>query len=704
MKYAARVPHVGWGLPHRNLFGGASPTLLLLSLLIAGAASAAEPQKLTYVDLVKRLTDLERLAVLPEPGEKCAQWSSYDRKSRYDEATGQYLGWDANGDGDGFIRREGDSFVFAEMEGPGCIWRTWSARPEQGHVRIYLDGAQEPVVDLPFKGYFDGKNEPFTRSALVHTVAMGWNNYTPIPYQKSCKIVADKGWGAYFQFVYTTYPKGTQLPTFQRQLTAAESQALDEANLILSQSGSSELRTSKDTQLRMTGATVAPGSAATVETLEGQRAITHLFVSVLDLPKSPEDYDVLRELVLCIYWDGESQPSVWAPLGDFFGTAPGVNKYKSLPLGMRNDGFYCHWYMPFAKGARIELRNEGDKERKVNFGIFHASITQPIETLGRFHAKWHRDAFLPEDPVRRKIDWTMLKTQGRGRFCGVMLHVWNPRGGWWGEGDEKFFVDGEKFPSTIGTGSEDYFGYAWCNPTLFANCYHDQTISNNNKGHVSVNRWHITDNIPFEKSFEAAIEKYYPNSKPTLYAATVYWYQAAGQKDPYEPVPVGERTGYWGSVEVANKVKGALEGEELKILRKTAGNPAPQDMAGYGPDWSNESQLWWTDGKPGDTLDLCMPVEKPGAYQLTMQLTKAVDYGIVQLSLDDKKLGGPIDLYHNGVVATGVLDMGTHELSKGQHVLKVEIIGANEKAVKSYMFGLDYLKLEMAPTTGDAKS
>ncbi len=100
------------------------------------------------------------------------------------------------------------------MEGPGCLWRIWSAKPEQGHVRIYLDGATEPAVDLPFKGYFDGKNEPFTRSALVHTAATGWNNYTPIPYQKSCKIVADKGWGSYFHFVYTTYPKGTQVPTF----------------------------------------------------------------------------------------------------------------------------------------------------------------------------------------------------------------------------------------------------------------------------------------------------------------------------------------------------------------------------------------------------------------------------------------------------------------------------------------------------------
>jgi hypothetical protein len=370
-----------------------------------------------------------------------------------------------------------------------------------------------------------------------------------------------------------------------------------------------------------------------------------------------------------------------------------VNLYRSFPLGLTEEGGYCNWYMPFATSIKFEIVNEGKKARTLDLWATYEPLKRPIEQFGRFHAKWHRDAFLPEDPVRRKIDWTMLKTQGRGRFCGVMLHIWNPRGGWWGEGDEKFFVDGEKFPSTFGTGSEDYFGYAWSNPTLFQNCYHNQTISSNNKGHVSVNRWHIPDNVPFQTSYEAAIEKYYPNSKPTLYAATVYWYQAAGQKDPYEPVPVADRKGYWVPVS-APKVKGVLEGEELKILRKTAGNPAPQDMSGFGSNWSGESHLWWTGAKPGDTLDLAVPVEKAGTYRLKMQLTKAVDYGIVQLSLDDKKLGGPIDLYHNGVIATGVLDMGTHELNQGQHVLRIEIVGANEKAVKSYMFGLDYLKLE----------
>ena len=680
----------------------------LMGVRFVQSAQAGSGERLTYIDLINRLTDLEQLAVLPAVGEKCAQWSSYDRKSKYDEVSGKYVDWAANGDGDGIIRREGDQFVFAEMEGPGCIWRIWSARPEQGHVRIYLDGAKEPVVDLPFKGYFDCQNEPFTRPALVHTVAMGWNNYTPIPYQKSCKIVADKGWGAYFQFVYTTYPKGTQVPTFKRQLSAEESTALDRANAILSQNdpssffhpdwGAKRINTILNEYPRqsvyVTGwVNVAPGQSAEVKSLDGPRAITGIR-AYLDLPPSPEDRTVLRELTVKISWDDENVPSVWSPFGDFFGTAAGANKYNSFPMGLTDKGYwYCYWYMPFAKRAKVELVNDGKEQRRVGFYVAHADLSQPIERLGRFHAKWHRDAFLPEDPVRRKIDWTMLKTEGRGRFCGVMLHVWNPRGSWWGEGDEKFFVDGEKFPSTIGTGSEDYFGYAWCNPTLFENCYHNQTISMGNKGHVSVNRWHITDNVPFQRSFEAAIEKYFPNERPTLYAATVYWYQAAGQADPYEPVPVEQRKGYWHPIEIF-KVKGALEGEDLKVLSRTAGDPQRQDMDGFGPNWSGDAHLWWIDAKPGDKLDLSIPVQKTGAYRVKMQLTKAIDYGIVQLYLDGKKLGEPIDLYNDVVVATGVLDMGIHELDKGEHKLTVQITGANEKAMKSYMFGLDYLLLE----------
>ena len=392
------------------------------------------------------------------------------------------------------------------------------------------------------------------------------------------------------------------------------------------------------------------------------------------------------------------------PLGDFFGTAPGINKYKSLPVGMTEDGFYCYWYMPFEKSALLELTNDGDRQRTVTFTITHTPVSRPIKELGRFHVKWHRDAFLPAEPERRAIDWTMLKTKGRGRYCGVMLHVWNPKDMWWGEGDEKFFIDGEKFPSTFGTGSEDYFGYAWCDPTLFTNCYHNQTISMGNRGHVSVNRWHISDNVPFQTSFEGAIEKYFPNDWPTLYAATAYWYQAAGQTDPYEEEPVDRRRRYY--IKPA-RVKGAIEGETLNVLRCTGGQVGtPNVWAKNRSAWSGETNLWWYNTKPGDMLILALPVEKTGKYKVLAQFTKGYDYATVQLYLDDNKLGGPIDLYdpigrysdspHNcgDVAPSGALDMGTYELDDGKHDLRIDIIGANDKAEKEYKVGLDYLLLE----------
>jgi hypothetical protein len=665
--------------------------LMFVGAAVCGQLAAGE--SLSYVDLIKRLTDLERLAVLPAAGESCAQWSSYDRASRFDATTGQYVAWDANGDGDGFIRKEGDRIVMAEMEGPGCIWRMWSAAPKDGHVRIYLDGASEPAVDLPFLGYFDGKNEPFTRSALVHTVAMGWNNYTPVPYQKSCKIVADANWGQYFQFVYTTYPKGTQLPTFTRRLSAAEAGALDEANRTLTACGPTE-----GNRLTVSDGLLDAGAVET-HAMEGPEAIIGIRAKIEDLPESPADREALRALTLEIRWDGEKDPGVWAPFGDFFGTAAGANGYQSLPCGLTEAGvWYANWFMPFARSAEVKVRNEGAQSRRLKLEVVTAPLKSDPSRYARFHAKWHRDAFLPDDPERRKIDWTLLRSEGRGRFLGVMLHVWNPKGSWWGEGDEKFFVDGEKFPSTIGTGSEDYFGYAWCNPTRFQNAFHNQTISMNNKGHICVNRWHIVDNVPFQRSFEGAIEKYFPNRRPTLYASTVYWYLAPGGRDPYPALPLSERVGYWNDVDLqVRKVKGALEGEQLKVLSKTAGKPQEQDMTSYEGDWSGGAHLWWTEAKPGDRLELAVPVTAAATYQITAQLTKAVDYGIVQLSLDGRKLGGPIDLFNNGVIATGPLDLGTQAMSAGGHTLTVEIVGANAAAMKSYMFGLDYLKLDPAP-------
>ncbi|HIJ73693.1 MAG TPA: DUF2961 domain-containing protein, partial [Candidatus Hydrogenedentes bacterium] len=618
-------------------------TTLLLALLAVCAPLAAAQEVLSYRDLVQRLTDLKGLAVLPAPGEQCAQWSSYDRASVYDDVARKYVAWEANGDGDKYIREEDGQLVLAEMEGPGCIWRIWSARPGGGRVRIYLDGAAEPAVDLPFKGYFDCTNEPFTRPALVHYTASGANNYVPIPYQKSCKITADRNWGAYYHFTYATFPEGTQVETFARRLRPRDREALDTANDILSNCGTDPAGRRNLAKTLQVKTTVDPGKTTTVAEFEGPRAITAIRVKPF-LPDPPADRAVLRQLALRITWDDDAEPAVWAPLGDFFGTAPGTNHYQSLPLGITEDGWrYSYWYMPFEKRAVVALDNDSCVPQTVEFEITHTPLVKPRTNVGRFHAKWHADAFLPPEP-ERWIDWPMLKTEGRGRYCGVMLHVWNPKGGWWGEGDEKFFVDGEKFPSTFGTGSEDYFGYAWCNPTLFENCYHNQTISNNNKGHVSVNRWHIGDNVPFQRSFEGCIEKYCANERPTRYACVAYWYLAPDGTDRYEPASVEERMN-WPEPEVY-RAEGAVEGESLEVFAKTGGITLAQRLDPYEGEWSGNTQFWWYDNQPGNILDLLVPVDRDGKYQITLRLTNAPDFGVVQFYFDGEKLGEPIDLYH----------------------------------------------------------
>ena len=660
--------------------------LAVAAVVSCAAVSAARAeQTLTYPDLVGRMTDLQRLSVLPAAGEKCAQASSYDRASKYDEKTGKYVNWDANGDGGGIIRKEGDRSVVAEIEGPGCIWRIWSAAPRQGRVAIYLDGQETPAVDLPFENYFSGDTPPFNYPMLSYNLAklgcQGQDLYMPIPFQKSCKVVADPNWGDYYHFTYSTYPKDTKLPTFSSALAAEKENAaaLQKVNdFFQTKLGEDPAGKREGEETLAKNVTVEPGETAVIAKLDGPQAITALRAK-MSFANRKDQMAGLRKLALRITWDGQDKPAVWCPLGDFFATAPGENLYKTLMTGMTKDGYYSYWYMPFGKSAVVELLNEDKVARSAEFTVTHAPLGRDFDGLGYFHAKWHRDTFeLPKD---RWPDWVMLRTQGRGRFCGVMLHVWNPRGGWWGEGDEKFFVDGEKFPSTFGTGSEDYFGYAWCDPHLFQRPYHAQTMTQDNRGHQSVLRWHVTDNVPFEKSFEGCIEKYDHPGPGVKYANTVFWYLSPDGVDPYEPVPAAKRDGYYTNppiVVAGIKVLEVEEGErfgprhERVRFGKVAKQP-PTVVAGR---------------QPGDTLKIAVPVKSAGKYHVNLAVTKAKDYGIVQFYLDGKKVGEPVDLYDASDVVAATVMLGVHEMTAGEHTLTVKIVGANEQAVKNYMFGL----------------
>ena len=750
--------------------------LLILILLFSSLIGCAQNKLLTYENIISSTYDIPKLATLPPKGEKGALASSYDRRSKYDEKNDTYLEWRANGDYKGVVKYEGEYAVLADIKGPGVIWRTWSASVADGKVQVYLDG--KLVIDLPWEDYFSGKIAPFNRKGLVYTAARGKNNYTPITFQKSCKIVTkitkentekftfDKGigvWGKFFHFNYTLFPEGTKIQTFKMQLSQAENKALDKASKILSTDlGKNPVKYENIKTENVTWA-IPAGKSKTL-TISGKEAITALRVRI---PKRKNYKNLLRQMTLSINWDNEKSPSVWAPLGDFFGTGWGVNEYKSLLMGMRKLGcqvsgvrcqktedgcqvsgvrgqskehrtsniehrtsnkgqgteestnpdeisniqhgisndqvkstnpliqqsnnpslfeFYSYWYMPFEKNAEITIRNDSDKEETITLIVDHSPLRTSFDNLGYFHVKWHKRI----ESEKSRGDWLILETSGRGRFVGTVLNVWNPGGRWWGEGDEKFYVDGEKFPSTIGTGSEDYFGFAWCFAKHYSRAYHSQTLNHNNTGHISNNRWHFNDNIPFQKSFVAAIEKFFSDERPTLYDGVAYWYLSKNGADNFKPLPLKDRMGEYPPFKLF-RVPNVIEVEKLPVTT-TKGILTTLYLPDVG--WSADEQFWQLDGAIGESIEFKVKHDKAEEKDLIVRVTKDKDYANIQFYFNGKKVGDVIDCYHIKVIVSGEINLGKVKIKKGENLLKVKIVSATPKNIKRYMVGLDYIKFE----------
>ncbi|MFH1730694.1 MAG: glycoside hydrolase family 172 protein [Planctomycetota bacterium] len=519
-------------------------------IVSSAAATVSAAERYTYADLVGRLTDLQRLATPVVPGEKTSASTSHDRGMSYDPRTDTYRNWAANGDGGGGIRREGNAQVMVDLKGPGVLWRIWSALAGGGHIKIFIDGNETPVVDKPFHAWFDGLHKEYPNLAM--TLSRGRNEFVPISFSKSCKVTLGPGWGQYFHCTHTLFPKGTEVepfPGFTKEVVARLKKASDAwgrrgANPYPSDAGAAGKKKTL---------TIQPGKSESVS-LAGAGAIRALKVTPLELPGDRiAQEDILRELTISMFWDGGASPGVWAPLGDFFATSPGINPFKTLAMGSIDGTFYSYWYMPYADGAQIVFTNDGKAPRKLAIELETVALEKATAArLLRFSAAWHSDDFTGLDPKRfrrrggdRWPDWPLLIVEGKGRYVGMTEHIWK-FGGWWGEGDEKFFIDGEKYPSTVGTGSEDYIGYAWAAGPPFITF--DSALAAVSRlrpdaqEDTSVCRFHVCDDLPFSKSFQGFIEVM-PNGdcRPCVYDTCVYWYAERGVKNPYPAVPLARR-------------------------------------------------------------------------------------------------------------------------------------------------------------------
>lgn len=650
------------------------------SCLLAGlaASSAAPAATITSASLLDDMTDLAALVQFPNPPYTCKQFSSYDRKSKSPTQD-----WFANGDAAQYLRVEERAgrkeYVMMDTAGPGAIVRIWSANPA-GTLRIYLDGSDQPAIQAPMSELLGGKFPGLPRP-IAGEYSKGWNLYFPIPYAKSCKVTSDKG-NFYYHVNYRTYPAGTAVESFSlEQLKAMAGRVEKLVARLSSPRGDEEQLGGQAQEFELE----LPAGESVREEFTGSKAFTR---SVLKVQASDREA-ALRGVTVKVTFDGET--TVEAPLGDVFGSAPGINAFSALPLGMASGGaMYSHWFMPFKESAVIELVNHTRQSVTLSGEIALADYEWTDASM-HFHAKWRTQFDVPTRPMQ---DWNYLTAKGQGVFVGVAFAIDNPVKDWWGEGDEKIYVDGETFPSHFGTGTEDYYGYAWCWPVVFTHAYHAQPRCDGpgNYGRTSVNRFHILDRIPFTKDFKFDMELWHWNATCKVnMAVTAYWYAKPGASDGFQPIRPEDAIVRPMPAYAVPHVAGAIEGEKMRIVRVT-GTADPQDW-----DVSAGQHLWWHAGmKPGDTLVVSFDAPKAGKYHVFGRFLRARDYGIHQLAINGQKAGAPIDFYNPDVRPSKEMDLGVFELKQGANEFSATVVGANEKAIKSYMLGLDYLLLKPA--------
>lgn len=433
---------------------------------------------------------------------------------------------------------------------------------------------------------------------------------------------------------------------------------------------------------------IQPGGTLTLAELQGPGKIVHIWFTIADNEKY---YG--KKLLLKMYWDGERLPSVEAPVNDFFCEGHGMDyTVDSLPFRVTSNGKgrNCYFAMPFKKSAKIVVTNEGKEPcHAFYYYIDWQKLPSLPQKTAYFHAKYRQ-----EYPCVSGKDYLILDAAGKGHYVGCNLSVRMNEPGWWGEGDDRFYIDGEKVPSIQGTGSEDYFCDGWGLRKLDGLFYGVPLMEGydtNNK--TTAYRFHITDPVTFKKSLRVVIEhkgaRLFPDGQWNGYveraddfSSVAYWYQMEPHKEFYR-IPSAEDRIYKSNstlIEAESLVPTAVASEQERLLT--------QDL----PGWSGGKQLFYTSANEKGYAAVKYPVQKAGRYQVDAVFTKSFDYGTYRALIDGNIAGRPFDLYNEDVVQAPAISLGVMELAQGEHELKFECVGKNT-ASAGYYFGLDYIEL-----------
>jgi hypothetical protein len=451
-----------------------------------------------------------------------------------------------------------------------------------------------------------------------------------------------------------------------------------------------------------------PGETTVLADLAGPGVVSHIWLTVAD-----GEYGWPRLLRLRVYYDGSAVPSVDVPLGDFFSVGHGFERpVRSLMVRASSEGRSrnSYWPMPFRRSCRITVTNEG--RRRVNNLYYHvdwAKLPSLPETTPYFHA-WYRQA-LPAPPDGSPYE--ILSVHGRGHFVGTVLSAVQAEAGWFGEGDDLFYVDGEAVPSIEGTGSEDYFNDAW-GLHVDDGPYAGVPVAEGTGlgSRMTAYRWHLADPVPFTRSLRFVMEhkgwtfdaqgavKSAFGERTDLLSSVAFWYQEGIASDQ-PPVPYGPARLPQGNA------------TQIEVEARLAEARAEKGKASLVPElfWSKDVILFEAEGA-GSRLEVPFDVPEDGDYEVYTQLAQGSDYGVYTVLLDGRPPTAPqlehepgadvrpqtqMDGYAVETYVGADFQVGWPRLTKGRHTLTYVCLGKSA-ASTGYNLGVDNIVLARTGT------
>jgi Protein of unknown function (DUF2961)/HEAT repeats len=460
-----------------------------------------------------------------------------------------------------------------------------------------------------------------------------------------------------------------------------------------------------------------PGETLVLADLKGPGVVTHIWLTI-----AANEYAWPRLLRFRVYYDGSTTASVDAPVGDFFGVGHGQERpVNSIMVRNASSGRArnSYWPMPFRKSCKITITNEG--RRRVSNVYYHVDwkkVPALPPDIGYFHAYYRQEL-----PAVMGRHYEILNVTGRGHYVGTVLSVVQVASGWFGEGDDYFYVDGEKKLSIEGTGTEDYFNDAW-SLRVAEGPYIGVTVADGTDtgARLSAYRWHVPDPIPFQHSLRFVMEHYgwtYNDDgtvrsgfeeRPDLFSSVAFWYQQGIVPTKLPEAPYGPARLPHGNA------------QQIEVENAIAETKAEKGTARVDKDvfWSRDLLVFHADG-PGSKVDIPFDVAKAGKFEIVAQLAHSSDYGSYRYLIDGKPVGSsttlehepganmggqePINTYFSEMYVAEDHLLGWQTLSPGRHILTFICTGKDGRS-SGYDLGIDTLILARvaspAETGGEA--